>query len=79
MGDARRAIEYYEQDLAIEREIRDTRGEAIASFKLAIAVATQGELDQALQYAQEAVRLFEQMGHEQYAERAKQLVAKLQS
>ena len=44
LGDARRAIAYYEQRLAIAREFGDRRGEAIGSWNLGLVFEQQGDL-----------------------------------
>lgn len=78
LGDARRAIGYYEQALAIAREIGDLDGVARHSFNMALLYAQQGETARALPLAQEAARIFAQIGHTPNAQRAQQLVAQLQ-
>jgi tetratricopeptide (TPR) repeat protein len=75
---ARRAIEYYEQALAISREIGDLRAEPIDCFNLALRHAEQGNVAQALPLAGEAARLFAEIGHAAYTQRARELVAQLE-
>jgi len=77
LGDARRAIQYHEQALEIDREIGDIAGAAADSFNMAL-LAQQGETARALPLAQEAARIYAQIGHAQYAQRARQLVAQIQ-
>ena len=78
LGDARRAIGYHEQDLAIARETGNAFGLAIGLFNLGLAQARQGKLPQALSSAQEAADLFTPLGHTEYAQRAQQLADGLQ-
>ena len=78
LGDARRVIGYYEQALAIKQEISDLNSVASVSFNLAVLYAQEGERVRALPLAREAGRLWGQMSHAEYAQRARQLVAQLE-
>jgi tetratricopeptide (TPR) repeat protein len=78
LGDAHRAIQHYEQAQDLMREIEDIAGVATVSFNVAILYAQQGETARALPLAQEAAHIYTQIGHAQYAQRARQLVAQLQ-
>jgi tetratricopeptide (TPR) repeat protein len=78
LGDARRASGYYEQALAIDREIGDLNGVATRSFNMALLYAQQGDQARALPLAREADRLWGQTGHAEYAQRAQQLVVQLE-
>jgi tetratricopeptide (TPR) repeat protein len=78
LGDTRRAIRYYEQCLEIHREIEDIISIATDSFNIAMLYSQEGDLQKALAMAKEAARIWTQIGHAQYAQRAQQLVAQLQ-
>lgn len=78
MGDARRAIGYYEQQLAIARELGDQMGEAIGQFNIANLYVQQGTQVEAATAAETALSLFQQMGHTAYAQQATQLLTQLQ-
>ncbi|MBI3762242.1 MAG: tetratricopeptide repeat protein, partial [Chloroflexi bacterium] len=77
LGDPRRAIEYYEQDLKIAHEIGDVMRAATTSFNLAVALANQGQRSEALHRAEYAAQIFAQIGHAQYAQQAQQLIAQI--
>ena len=79
LGDARRAIGYYEQALAIRREIGDAMGVASTLFNMALLYAQQGQAARALPLAQQAAQFYAQLGHAQYAQRAQQLVAQIRA
>ncbi len=78
LAEARRALEYFEQGLAIAREIGDTADVATTLFDMALLHAQQGDVAHALPLAQEAARIFAQIGSPN-AQRAQRLVAQLQS
>ena len=78
LGDTRQAIGFFEQALEMTREIGDITGVATVSFNMANLYAQEGESQKALSLAQEAAHLFIQIGNTQNAQRAQQLVAKLQ-
>jgi tetratricopeptide (TPR) repeat protein len=59
LGDARRAIEYYEQALVISREIGDRRGEGSRVANLGMARARSNDLDSARRLWQEALAIFQ--------------------
>lgn len=77
LGDARGAIGYHEQALAIAREIGDAVGAASTSFNLARLLSGQGQRAEALRHAEYAAQVFQQIGHEQNAQMAQQLVARI--
>jgi tetratricopeptide (TPR) repeat protein len=79
LGDAQRAIDYYQQSLAIAREIGDTAGTAFRSYNVALLYQRRGDATAALPLAQQAASAFAQIGHAEYAQRAQQLVEKLQN
>ena len=78
LGDPQRASGYYEQALAIDLEIGDLDGVAIVFFNMALLCSQKGDRPRALPLAQEAARLWGQMGHAANAQRAQQLVAQLE-
>jgi tetratricopeptide (TPR) repeat protein len=61
LGDTRRAIEFYEQRLAIAREIEDPRGEGSSLFNMGLALDKLGDRTQAIARAEAALRIFEQI------------------
>ncbi len=62
LGEARRAIEFYEQHRAIAREIGDRRGEGNALGNLGLAYADLGEARRAIDFYEQATRIFEEIG-----------------
>jgi tetratricopeptide (TPR) repeat protein len=77
LGEVQRAIGYFEQALAIAREIGNASGAAITSFNLALALSAQGQRLEALRSAEYAAQLFRQIGHDQNAQRAQALIAQI--
>jgi len=63
LGGPRKAIEYYEQQLTIAREIGDRRGEAIASWNLGSKHAKAGNLADAIDLMQDCVDHEREIGH----------------
>lgn len=59
MGDARKATEFYEQALAIARDIGDRRGEAAALWNSALALRKSADYAQAIARAEAALRIYE--------------------
>ena len=59
MGDARKAIEFYEQQLIITREIGDRRGEGNALFNSALAHDSLGNRPEAIARAVAALAIYE--------------------
>jgi len=57
LGDAKKAIEYYEQALAIAREIGDRRGEGNALGNLGDAYAALGDACKAIEYHEQALAI----------------------
>ena len=55
LGDARKAIDYYEQALVIDREIEDRRGEGNALGNLGLAYAALGDARKAIDYYEQAL------------------------
>ena len=78
LGDTRRAINYFEQALVIRREIEDVMGVAKDSLSMAYAYAQEGEPKKALPLAQEAARIWEQIGHRRNVQLAQDFIAELQ-
>ena len=76
LGEARKAIEYYEQVLQIAREIRDRRSEAIGSWNLGELLAKQGDLARAVDLMQVLVNFERAIGHAD-AEKATAIVEEL--
>ena len=63
MGDARTAIGYHEQDLAIRREIGERRGEGNALGNVGNAHADLGDARQAIGYCQQALLIDREIGY----------------
>jgi tetratricopeptide (TPR) repeat protein len=61
LGDARKAIDYYEQHLTIAREIGDRRGEGADLGNLGNAYASLGKMDTAIDCAKSALAIFEEI------------------
>ena len=61
LGETRKAIEYYEQALAIVREIGDRRGEGANHGNLGLAYATLGETRKAIKYHEQALKIFREI------------------
>ena len=59
MGDARKAIAFYEQALIIDREIGDRRGEGNDLWNSALALDKLGDRAQAIARAEAALRIRE--------------------
>ena len=82
LGDAHKAIDYYEQQLAITREIGDRRGEADASWNLSLAYVKADDLERAAELMQIRVSFEREIGHpdaEKDAARLEGILAKLKS
>jgi len=62
LGDARKAIEFYEQALVIDREIGDRRGEGNALGNLGIAHADLGDAHKAIEYHEQALVIDRETG-----------------
>jgi tetratricopeptide (TPR) repeat protein len=63
LGDAQKAIEYYDEVLAIAREIGDRRGEALTSWNLGLEYEKSGDLKQAAEIMQICVDYEREIGH----------------
>ncbi|MEK6606010.1 MAG: tetratricopeptide repeat protein, partial [Nitrospirota bacterium] len=57
MGDHAAALGHYSQALALSREIKDRRGEAVVLNNLGLLQQARGELDQAEQHFQQALAI----------------------
>jgi len=82
LGDVKKAIDYYEQRLAIAREIGDRRGEALSSWNLGLAYEKSGDLRRAAEMMQICVGYEREIGHpdaEKYALRLEAIRAKMKS
>ena len=62
LGETRRAIEHYEQDLAIRRQIGDRRGEGSALGNLGLAYADLGETRRAIEYYERRLAIAREIG-----------------
>ena len=61
LGDTHRAIQFYEQYLAITREIGDRRGEGIALLNISLTLDRLGKSAQAILHAEQALTILEQI------------------
>ena len=78
LGDAKKAIEFYEKHLVIAREIGDRRGEGTALFNLSLSLDNLGQRTKAIDVARSALNIYEQI-ESPYAERVRQKLAKWQN
>ena len=62
LGQVERAIEYYEQALAIAREIGDRRGEGADLGNLGTAYLTLGQVERAIEYYEQALVIAREIG-----------------
>ena len=62
MGDARKAIEFYEQHLVIGREIGDRLGEGNALGNLGSAYANLGDVRKAMEFFEQALLITRETG-----------------
>jgi tetratricopeptide (TPR) repeat protein len=62
LGDARKAIEFYEQYLSIAREFGDRRGEGNALGNLGIAYADLGHARKAIEFYEQALTIAREIG-----------------
>src|SRR5262249_28790816 len=67
LGDNERALETFEQALAILREVGDRRGEAITLFNVAQIREARGEIPEAIALLERVVALDEAVQHPQLA------------
>jgi tetratricopeptide (TPR) repeat protein len=65
LGDAHKAIEYYEQALAIAREIGDRRSEGSGLGMLGNAYAALGDARKAIEYYEQALAIAREIGDKQ--------------
>ena len=75
LGETRHAIEFFEQSLAIVREIGDRQGEAEASWNLGLALEELGELGRAAAMMQVRVDYLREIGHPDAEEAAAEVEA----
>jgi tetratricopeptide (TPR) repeat protein len=76
LGDARKAIEFYEQRMEIAREIGDRRGEAFGSWNLGLVYEKLGEIEKAIAAIKICVGFEREIGHPN-AEKDAQYIEKL--
>jgi len=77
LGDARKAIEFYEKRLVIAREIGDRRGEGNALFNMADELYKRGDAKKAIENARMALSIFEQI-ESPYVDMVRQTLAEWQ-
>ena len=65
LGDARKAIKFYEQGLVISREIGDRRGEGADLSNLGLAYAALGDARKAIEYYEQALAAMRKFGDKQ--------------
>jgi hypothetical protein len=61
LGETLRAIQFYQQQFAIVREIGDAKGEGNALWNMSLALDQLGARSQAIQYAEQALIIREQI------------------
>ena len=74
VGEPRKAIEYYEQRLAIARETGDPRGEGTVLYNRALSLDELGRRDEAIPDAQAALAIREEI-EDPTAENTRQMLA----
>jgi tetratricopeptide (TPR) repeat protein len=77
-GDPRKAIEYYEQRLAIARKIGDPRGEGEVLLHISRELDKLGQREKAIDGAKAALQIFEQI-ESPHAGKVRQKLAEWQS
>jgi tetratricopeptide (TPR) repeat protein len=75
LRDIRRALQFYEQALLIVREIGGRRGEANSLLNIGLALDQRGKRANAIQYAEQALTIYEQIEDPQVAKVRAQLAA----
>ncbi len=63
MGEARRAIEFFQQRIEIAREIGDRSGEAETSWNYGLALVREGQPTDALPLLEASLAFFQVIGH----------------
>ena len=61
LGETRKAIEYYEQQLKINQKIGDRRGEGNALWNTSLTLDGLGRREEAVKMAKEALAIYEQI------------------
>ena len=61
-GDLDRALQLYEESLALKEQLGDKQGKAASLHQMAAVFLTRGDLDRALQLYEESTELSEQLG-----------------
>ena len=62
LGKPKEAEDHYQEALLIGKRINDEQGKAIALGNIGLIYQAQGDLDQALKYLNEALKIFEEIG-----------------
>ncbi|MDM8524897.1 tetratricopeptide repeat protein, partial [Desulfococcaceae bacterium HSG8] len=65
LGQVEKAIEYYEQALAISREIGHRQGEGNRLGNLGLAYSSLGQVEKAIEYYEQALAISREIGHRQ--------------
>ena len=76
LGQVEKAITYYEQALAIAREIGHRQGEGADLGNLGVAYHDLGQVEKAREYLQQALAIFEEI-KSPYGELARRQLAEL--
>jgi tetratricopeptide (TPR) repeat protein len=61
MDEMPKAIQFYEQQLLIAREIGDRRGEGNALWNMSLALNELGQRAQAIEHAEQSLEIYEQI------------------
>jgi tetratricopeptide (TPR) repeat protein len=79
LGDVQQAIRYLSQASTVFEEIGDAMNAASIGFNLAITLASQGRFAEAMPHAERAAQVFAEAGQTQYAQKARNLLTRLQA
>jgi tetratricopeptide (TPR) repeat protein len=63
LGQKDKALDFYQQALAIRREVGDRWGESVTLFNIGMALDELGRTAEAITYLEQAVALDEAIGH----------------
>jgi len=67
-GKPEKALEYYEESLKIDEELKDKRGKATDLNNIGSVYKQWGKPEKALEYYEESLAIFEELGDVQSAE-----------
>jgi tetratricopeptide (TPR) repeat protein len=76
-GNLQDAVKSFEEAIAIAKEVGDVVGEGVVNYNLAAMFSEQSKNQEALIYAERALRAYQKSGYSEYAHDAEQLIIKL--